>query len=130
MIETDLHESRFVAAFGVAIATMEGFYKPGSRAARNMNPGNLRSWGRTPLAGGYASFARPSDGWAALHSQIRKNIKRGLNTFEFFAGKPGVYAGYAPSGDSNDPANYARFVAKRLGIDPSVPLRDLIKKGA
>lgn len=108
-----------------AIATMEGFYKPGSLAARNNNPGNLRSWGANPIVNGYAAFPTVEAGWAALKAQIQKNINRGLNLTEFFSGKPGVYGGYAPAADKNDPANYARFVAGRVGIDINTPLASI-----
>lgn len=108
-----------------AIATMEGFYKPGSLAARNNNPGNLRSWGANPIVNGYAQFPTAEAGWAALKAQIQKNIDRGLNLTEFFGGKPGVYSGYAPSADKNDPVNYAKFVASRTGIDVNTPLKSV-----
>lgn len=114
-----------IDAIAQAIATMEGFYKPGSLAARNNNPGNLRSWGANPIVNGYAAFPTVEAGWAALKAQIQKNISRGLNLAEFFGGKPGVYGGYAPAADKNDPANYARFVAGRVGIDVNTPLASI-----
>jgi len=110
----------------LAIAKMEGFFKPGSLAQRNNNPGNLRSWGNRPVVGGYAKFDTPEEGWAALKQQIRRNIDRGLNLLEFFGGKPGVYAGYSPAADKNDPVNYARFVAREAGIDITRPLREYL----
>lgn len=68
-------------------------------------------------------FCTPEDGQAALEQQIRYNTNRGLNLFEFFGGKPGVYSGYAPSGHgANDPNAYANFVAANTGIDPNIPL--------
>lgn len=121
--ELNIRGSRFVASFAVAVATMEGFYRADSLSARNNNPGNLRTWGELPTENGYVRFPTASAGWTALRTQIRKNIGRGLNTLEFFGGKAGVYPGFAPKKDRNDPANYAAFVAKRLGIDPSVPLK-------
>lgn len=113
-----------------AIARMEGYFQPGSLAQRNNNPGNLRSWGSRPIVGGYAKFETPEEGWAALKQQIRRNIDRGLNLLEFFSGKPGVYAGYSPAADRNDPVNYARFVARQAGIDVTTPLKDLLGGGA
>ena len=108
-----------------AIATMEGFFQSGSIAQRNNNPGNLRSWGNAPVVNGYASFATPEDGWNALYSQVNTNIGRGLSLYEFFAGKPGVYPGYAPSSDSNQPVQYAQFVATQAGINPATPLNTI-----
>jgi len=108
-----------------AIARFEGFYKLGSVAQRQNNPGNLRSWGKTPVVGGYASFPTPEDGWKALRRQVQKNIDRGLTLQEFFAGKPGVYAGYSPASDDNHPVPYATFVAQRVGISVDAVLAQL-----
>lgn len=107
----------FVQRFAEAIARMEGFYRKGTPAQRNNNPGNLRSWGTRPVVKGFAVFETPEAGWRALWAQIVKNINRRLTMYEFFAGKPGVYGGYAPAADKNRPREYAEFVAKRLGID-------------
>ncbi len=114
--------SPLVLAIAQAIAQKEGFYVSGSIAQRNNNPGNLRSWGSTPIVSGYAKFATVQDGWNALYSQIQTNIGRGLTLNEFFAGKPGVYAGYSPSSDGNQPIAYATFVGSQVGIPVDVPL--------
>lgn len=110
-----------------AIAQMEGFNTPGTIAQRDNNPGNLRSGpGQTGTdSKGYAIFPDVSTGFAALNNQIQLNIDRGLTLYEFFGGKPGVYAGYAPSADSNNPIGYANFVAQQVGIDPSIPLNQI-----
>jgi hypothetical protein len=114
-----------VDAIAQAIYQMEG-NGPTTIATRNNNPGNLRSGvGQTGTNGGYAVFPDMATGWAALDNQINLNISRGLTLEEFFAGKPGVYAGYAPSTDSNNPAGYAAFVASQTGIDPNTPLNQI-----
>lgn len=113
-----------------AIATMEGWYVPGSRARRNNNPGNLRSWGANPIVGGYAAFPSADAGWAALRRQVQLNIGRGLTLEEFFGGKEGVYGGYAPSADKNDPAYYARFVAGKTGLQLGQPIASQIGTAA
>lgn len=105
-----------------SIATMEGYFKPGTLAQQNNNPGNLRSWGSNPTRNGFAVFATPEEGWAALRQQIQRNISRGLTLSEFFGGKEGVYPGYAPAADQNRPDAYARFVAGRAGIAVDQPL--------
>ena len=91
---------------------------------QNNNPGNLRAGpGATGVdARGIAIFPDLATGEAALQHQVDLNIGRGLTLDEFFAGKPGVYAGYAPAADSNDPSSYAASVAGWLGIDPNTPL--------
>jgi hypothetical protein len=112
-----------ISELAQAIARFEGPFVPGTRSYRNNNPGNLRTWGTLPRdAAGYAIFPNPEAGWAALERQVSLNIARGLTLEEFFAGKPGVYPGYAPSADANDPANYARTVAGWLGIAVDQPL--------
>jgi hypothetical protein len=116
-----------VTAMALAMATFEGFNTAGTLAQRNNNPGNLRA-GPGAIgtdATGYAIFATVDAGWAALYNQIQLNINRGLNLLEFFAGKPGVYPGYAPAADQNQPERYAAFVASKVGIPSDVPLTDL-----
>jgi hypothetical protein len=114
--------TELVTRIAVAISEMEGYIKPGSRSERQNNPGNLRSWGRTPIVDGFANFPTPAEGWAALRRQVAKNVGRGLTLYEFFAGKPKVYPGYAPDADGNRSRHYAEFVASRVGIPADVPL--------
>ncbi len=108
-----------------AIARYEGFNKPGSLAARNNNPGNLRTWGSYPVVNGYVQFPDAETGWAALRRQVELNIGRGLNLYEFFGGRAGVYAGYAPAADNNSPRTYAETVAAWLGLSPGLTLASL-----
>lgn len=104
-----------IDVFVRAIATMEGFYKSGTLAQKNNNPGNLRSWAGTETSGGYARFKRPEDGWRALRIQTERNLFiRRLTILEFFQGKRGVYPGYAPKADNNNPEGYAEFVRSFL----------------
>ena len=83
----------------------------------NNNPGNLRAGnGATGVdSRGIAIFPDLATGEAALERQVDLNIGRGLTLDEFFGGKSGVYAGYAPAGDSNNPSGYASTVAGWLG---------------
>jgi hypothetical protein len=114
-----------------AIARMEGYNIPGSVAQRNNNPGNLRAAPNCAGkdASGYCIFSGPALGWQDLYRQIQLNINRGLTMNEFFAGKPGVYAGYAPSADNNRPYQYAAFVAAQAGVPVDVPLNALDTAG-
>ncbi len=124
-----------VGSISEAIARMEGFFKEGSISQKNGNPGNLRSWGKRPVINGYAAFLRsdgtpdPASGWAALNSQVRRNIERGLTLQEFFAGKPGVYGGFSPASDHNQPLGYAVYVAGQVKIPIDVPLNTLPETG-
>jgi hypothetical protein len=92
---------------------------------RNNNPGALRSWGSLPTSGGFAVFPSCDAGRQALQQQVQINIDRGLTLDEFFAGKPGVYGGYAPAADSNQPNVYAAHVSQWSGIPADVPLNTL-----
>lgn len=117
-----------VMRIAISIATMEGFYKAGSRAQRQNNPANLRRWGRVPVLDGFCNFPTLADGWTALRKQVDKNVGRDLTLYEFFGGKPNVYPGYAPDSDGNRSRHYAEFVAKRVKIPADVPLKTLIAK--
>jgi hypothetical protein len=115
-----------VDSIAQSIAAVESGGNPNALSYRNNNPGNLRSWGSNPIVNGYAKFPTLQDGWNALYSQINLNISRGLTLNEFFAGKPGVYDGYAPSADKNKPYAYAARVGSDAGIPVDVPLSSLV----
>ena len=117
--------AELVLGIAESIATMEGFYKPGSRSNRQNNPGNLRRWGKVPVLDGFCNFPTPTEGWNALRRQVDRNVGRGLTLYEFFGGKPLVYSGYAPDSDGNRSRHYAEFVAKRVQIPADVPLDTL-----
>jgi len=134
-----------------AIAEMEGFYVDAAKptlAQRNANPGNIRQWrdarGR-PYAThrGYVDFVA----WAserypgASHEEIsRRALDEGWRVLRalvgqyidgrYTDGKPPTIAEmfrrYAPAHDSNDPQSYAAFVARRLGVPPTMRLIDLV----
>lgn len=134
---TKMHIFEFLEKFAEAIAEMEGFnltqaaaIRQGTQfptiAQKNKNPGNLRNWEKRYNKSGYAEFASVKEGFLALYAQIALNVLRGLNTYEFFAGKRGVYSGYAPTADGNKPKSYAEYVASRLNIDPNVELIKVI----
>jgi len=103
-----------------ALATFEGYFKSGTVADRNNNPGNLRAGvGQIGTdANGYAIFASPDDGWNALYNQINLDISRDLSLQQF------IYK-YAPPSDNNPTSNYLNFVASRTGLPTDVPLSDL-----
>lgn len=139
-----------VERIAIAISEMEGFGKTGSRAQRQNNPGNLRSWGKTPVLEGFANFPTPAEGWRALRKQVWRNVDRGLTLYEFFGGKritntltvthPDgtveevskktrvVYPGYAPDADGNRSRHYAEFVAKRVQVPVDVPLSVVVAR--
>jgi hypothetical protein len=134
-----------------AIAEMEGFYvnvaKP-TLAQRNANPGNIRQWrdarGRPyPTHRGYVDFvAWASERFpgASREEMSQRAIEEGWRILrvlvgqyldgKYTQGKPPtldeMFRVYAPSADGNHPANYARFVARRIGARPDQRLLDLV----
>jgi hypothetical protein len=110
-----------------SIARQEGYGAANSACTAINNPGCLRAGpGQIGTSGqGFAIFPDASTGWSALDSQIQYNISLGLNMNQFFAGEAGVYPGYAPSVDSNNPAQYASNVASWMGVDTTTPLAQL-----
>lgn len=119
-----------VPSLAEVIKRREG-WKAGSVSQRNNNPGNLKPLPNQSLPGmigrddqGFAIFRNYDAGWNALVNQVQRNVDRGLNLNQFFAGS-GSYPGYAPSRDRNQPFQYAAFVGSQLGIDPRTPLSSL-----
>jgi hypothetical protein len=134
-----------------AIAEMEGFYATAAQATlaqRNANPGNIRQWrdarGRPyPTHRGYVDFvawalerfpgASPEElsqraideGWRILRVLVGQYLDG-----KYTQGKPPtaeeMFRVYAPSADGNHPANYARFVASRIGARLDERLIDLV----
>ena len=109
-----------------AIAHMEGFYVPGSRAARNLNPGNLnfapwlaKKYGAVlettmfvvpPEHPRFARFKTVEDG---------KDAIRTLLTNPPYEGKSlsGIFNIYAPPSE-NQTNTYTAFVAHETGLSP------------
>lgn len=142
-----------------AIAEKEGFYlseaqasmrriRYPSRAQRNANPGNVRTWRdargkRYPTDGGYVDFvAWASARYPGISDELlsQKAIEEGWRVLRvlvgqyidgrYTEGKPPslieMFRVYAPGADGNDPEVYARFVAGKLGVDAHQPLIALI----
>ena len=99
-----------------AIANQEGFYKPGSRAQRNNNPGNVeygdfaKSHGATGTDGRFAIFPDPDTGFKATQELLAThygNMKLS-----------DALAKYAPPSENNTAA-YIKNVSNKIGVDPS-----------
>jgi len=115
--------------FAEAIAHMEGFYIPGSRAQRNNNPGNLnlepwmeRKYGAVletippgvNEAPRFARFVSPADGWSAMLTLLTSDYL-GL-TVEAALNK------WAPAADDNQPSSYIAGVCEMTGFTPDTVL--------
>jgi len=134
-----------------AIAEMEGFYRTAAQptlARRNANPGNIRQWrdsrGRPyPTSKDYVDFvAWASERFpgASREEMSRRALDEGWRILRVLIGQylDGKYTQgkqpsaeemfrvYAPSADGNHPANYARFVARKIGVRPDQRLLDLV----
>jgi hypothetical protein len=77
------------------------------RGIKNKNPGNLRyrsEWNWPGVVGidskGFAIFESPERGFVALIQQLKRDKKRGLDTFEKLVPK------YAPANDNNNVLAY------------------------
>ena len=120
-----------------AIEEYEGYIAPGvnskfpngTLAWRNKNPGNLRYANQNGSIGnnkGFAVFPNYETGLAALMRQVEiacngksKVFKPTMTLLEFFKI-------YAPSTDSNNPDAYASFVAKKLKVETSFVIKELL----
>jgi hypothetical protein len=77
------------------------------------NPGNLRGapWLTAPLIiGGFWRPVSRAMGIAGLAHLVALHIAEGNTLADFIAGHPGIYAGFAPGGDHNDPVAYVANV--------------------
>jgi hypothetical protein len=117
-----------MTALARAMAEVEGFFKAGTTAARNCNPGNLRPPKAVKLRGqtglddaGFAVFPDAATGWTALDRQIAIDAKRG-HTLATFIAK------YAPASENNTAA-YLAYLERKLGVTGAVKLSEL-KQGA
>ena len=114
--------------FLTAIRDFEGY--PGDANYRNNNPGNCRynPSGYMPMYGivkkspaGFAIFPTYALGWLYLQNMVRGMIhKRPNETILEFMTR------YAPESDNNPTVKYATFIAKRLGVDISFKIGDLV----
>ena len=107
--------------------------REGANPANN-NPGNCKFYkgGYAPIygvvresPGGFAMFATKELGWLYLNNLVKQKIKKHPNwtLYQFFADE---HEGYAPASDNNDPLDYSRQAAKRMGITSSTPVGTLL----
>jgi hypothetical protein len=112
-----------------AIAHIEGFYIPGSRAQRNSNPGNLnfapweaakfgavletipRGYNEQPR---FAAFPTPAAGWSAMQhllltDYLGKTVQQALSI-------------WAPSTDDNNVPAYVTGICVMCGCTPGTLL--------
>jgi len=117
---------------GIAILEHEGFYprrgnKPGSRAWRNNNPGNLRSSSLADeVEDGYAVFSDYYTGFLALLLDLEgKSIGRTITSLGPWSTVRQLITVWAPPDDQNDTEAYVRAVALRANVSPEATLSSL-----
>lgn len=103
------------------------------RDATCTNPGDLEGcpWLRPgqPMEGRFWNPATRAIGIAGLAHVIALHIAQGNSLTDFIAGHPGVYAGFAPGADHNDPVTYICNVQAWSGIDNATrPLWEYINE--
>jgi len=89
-------------------------------ADRNNNPGNLRSWGNSPVVNGYAQFPDQETGLSAAVANLMAKRQHGLNTINGIIGDPTW--GWAPAKDGNNVPAYANTVSGATGKGADDPL--------
>lgn len=123
-----------------AIQRHEGYYAPGSqypngsRSYRNNNPGNLRYTTYTASLGknrgkdsaNFIIYVDYETGFKALKQFLIDAASNVLRAYRGDMSLLGFYQVYAPSADSNNPANYAQAVASDLGVAVSVAIKTLL----
>lgn len=106
-----------------AIATAEGFYVPGSRPARNHNPGDLTidTIGQTVGRDGvYVVYSDDATGWAALRQQVQLMFS-GSHIYNPAMSILEVAANYT----ATDQMAWAKTVATKLGVSINTRLSEL-----
>jgi hypothetical protein len=123
----------FIPAWANTIAQFEGFNSPGSRPARNNNPGDLKFAGQTGAigkdAGGFAVFPDPVTGFQALYRQLTKYVTDYpndtiLDITAHYLGQPTPMVNA-----QGDAFTYAATVASSLGVDMGTTLGQLASGG-
>ena len=108
------------------IAEFEGFYKDGTVAQRNHNPGNL-VWSPYQIGtkDGFALFLTDDDGWKALKYQLQlifdgksKYYRPDMTIQDFI----NVWASTSPY---NERVAYAQYIANHFGVSPDTRLNQL-----
>ncbi|WP_262956158.1 lytic transglycosylase domain-containing protein [Salmonella enterica] len=112
-VDTDIGRKQYIV-HGTPDVAMDIPGVPRTLADRNNNPGNLRPVG----GGGFRTFGSALDGWSAMRKQLMMYYNgtsraagfKKLRTIEDIINR------WAPSGDNNNPQEYARQVAKWMGV--------------
>ncbi len=105
-----------------AIKQMEG-----AKEYRN-NPGNLRYVGQQYAVNdkGFCKFDTYDHGYNALKNLLIRACTGKSTVYHPEMTLIDFYKVYAPASDNNDPINYAKFVANKLGLPVETKIKNLI----
>lgn len=115
-----------VQRFARGVARAEGFFLPGSRAARNHNPGNLtedltgKAVGKD--SGQFIKYATDADGFEALEKQVSMMFFGG----SAFYNDQMTIAEVAAKWTTTQQLEWARNVAGALGVSTATKLSDIV----
>lgn len=126
------------AAYGGSQRPLQGASSGGgssggnSRAERNNNPGNIEDIGQFKNFPGYkgtdgrfAIFDSPEAGQKAFENQLQRYME-GKTTGQPLTSVSEIIGTWSPQADPTNQKgstnNYAAYVAKKLGVDPTQPL--------
>ena len=111
------------------IAIQEGFYKIGTIAQRNNNPGNLVYVGQSKAIGqdknGFCIFATEQDGWDALYFQLSLILDGKSRYYSPEMTIREFVETWAPTSLQDEKDAYARAIAYEFGCDIDTKLNQL-----
>lgn len=104
-----------------------GTIMEGAKPLRN-NPGNLRFVGQQFAINdnGFCKFDTFAHGYSAFRNLLIHACSGAMASYNPNGSLYDFYSVYAPASDGNDPRHYAEFVAKYIGVDPSIAIKNLI----
>ena len=138
ILQQQFPDQKLLRKWAGAIQVYEGYY-PFSRSYRTKNPGNLKFTAYTQSLGaikadvaGFCIFPTYEAGFEALCQFLKDAANGELKAYHTGGIKPSdftllqFFTAYAPSSDKNNPAAYASFVAKQLGVDPQTKINTFL----
>jgi len=107
----------------------EGWFKS-SRSFRNNNPGNIKFVGQKSAkgqdSGGFCIFPTYEIGYKELKDMFIRACSGNSRSYRSDMTLLEFYEVYAPASDNNVPTTYARYVAKRIGVDITTKIKTLL----
>jgi hypothetical protein len=99
-------------------------YCEGSKSYINHNPGNIKRPDYPHDESGHSIFPNFEQGWRALIHQLNMALD---GTSQVYTPTDSLRQFFYKYSEANS-GNYAEFVAKRLGVSPDMPIKDVFNK--